>query len=191
MMCVWGGKFPKFKMSHQSKRIHGWRSASSIDLRVKISFFFFLKQTLRIRGALPTTEQASALMAPERACGSSPGDGSTLSSTSQQPPYFNSAAQRALLNAHPSSEARRLPTFLKIMLEEYNASYFQLLREKRIFAPGGRTSRHLFRRRPRRFTGSGGRSHRQQTAIWNVELFIVTTLSIMNTVNFDLTENSL
>lgn len=147
-------------MSYQSMRIHGWRSASSIDLRVKISQSL---QTLRIRVAFPTAEQTGVLMEPELACGSSPGDGSTLSSTLLKSAafssvHFNSAAQRALLNAHPASEARRLPTFLKIMLEKHNASYFQLLCKKLIYAPGSRTS-HLFRRWHRRLTGSGGRSH--------------------------------
>lgn len=150
-----------------SVEAHSWLAIRVIhrSTRKNITFFFCkCKQTLRIRGAIPTAKQTSVLMEPKRACGSSPGDGSTLSSTSQQPPYFNSAAQRALLNAHPASEARLLPTFLKIMLEENNACYFQLLQEKLIFAPGSRTSRHLFGRSHRTFTGSAGRSHRRQTA---------------------------
>lgn len=76
---------PKFKMSYQSKRIHGCQSASSIDPRVKISH---ISQTLRIRGALPTAQQRGVVMEPERACGSSAGDGFTLCSTSQQPPLL-------------------------------------------------------------------------------------------------------
>lgn len=85
-------------MSYQSKRIHGWRSASSIDLRVK-TYFFFL-QTLRIRGALPTAEQTGVLMELGRACSSSPGDGSTLSST-----LLKSAAFSSLLTSTPRRSA--------------------------------------------------------------------------------------
>lgn len=99
-----------------SVEAHSWLAIRVIHRSARKNITFF-SQTLRIREALPTVKQTGVLMEPDRACGSSPGDGSTLSSTLLESAAFgsldfNSAAQRALLNAHLASQARRLPTSL-------------------------------------------------------------------------------
>lgn len=155
-------------MPYHSKRVHGWWSASSIDLRVKkknyISNFHQLSRYARLSRRREQTEKIGR-------CGGA-GAGVRLLTmrrfpsrlhlakerSFRRPLYFNSAARRALLNAAP--RVRGAPA---TDVSENDAVRTQRLLIFGTYA-GFCTSRHLFGRWYRRFTGSGGRSHRRQAS---------------------------
>lgn len=145
-----------------SVEAHCWLAIRVIHRSARKIITFF-PQTLRISGALPTAEQTDVLMEPERACGSSPGDGSTLSSLLTSTPrrsahcWMRTPRQRRAGYRRFWRLCRRSTT--RLIFSFYGKSWFFFLFF--FYARRPCISSFVWEMAPQ--TGSGGRSHRRQT----------------------------